>query len=215
MALDSSTLTKGQRTRARLLDAARELLDRDGFHDLKTTEVAPYAGLATGVFYIYFKDKPDLVLQLFDDVIERNVAHIFKGPHYDDPFEAVLAANSRYVELFAGGGGLNRAIGQIVDALPEARIRWQAANARIARRIARGLARVEGRAEPSELQVFAALALQAMLDAVLLQAFAYRDPALAELAEDPGRLARHLSVLWFRAAYGRDPDASPTKEQRR
>lgn len=197
--------TKGERTRARLLEAARELLERDGYHDLKVTEVAPRAGLAAGVFYIYFRDKADLVLQLFDDVIDRNIGHIFGGERVDDPFEAVLAANRRYVELFVTGGGLNRAVGQIVDALPQARERWQAANARVAERIARSMAKAEGRRSPTEFQRFAALALQAMLDTTLLQAFTYRDPAQADMADDPERLARHLSVLWFRAAYGRDP----------
>lgn len=204
--------TKGERTRARLLKSARELLEQDGYHDLKVTEVAPHAGLAAGVFYIYFRDKADLVLQLFDEVIERNIDHIFAGERLDDPFEAVLAANRRYVELFATGGGLNRAVGQIVDALPQARERWQAANARVAERIARAMSKAEGRRAPTEFQRFAALALQAMLDTTLLQAFTYRDPALSEMANDPERLARHLSVLWFRAAYGRDPTAAKPSE---
>lgn len=197
--------TKGERTRRKLIEAALALLSREGFYELKTTDVAKEANVAAGVFYIYFKDKEALVLALLDDLFAQNTDQIFDGPHIDDPFEAVLAANRRYVALFAQAGSMNRAIGQIVDALPAARSKWQAANARIARRVGAAMARRAGVAD-DDRHVFAALALQAMLDAVLLQAFVYDDPALDAMARDPERLARELSILWFRAAYGRDPE---------
>lgn len=205
LTISNSDLTKGERTRRKLIYAALTLLERVGYYDLKTTEVAREAGVAAGVFYIYFKDKDALVLALLDDLFARNTDRIFEGPHIDDPFEAVLATNLRYVRLFAEAGGMSRAIGQIVDALPEARSKWQAANAAIAQRIGAAIARRAG-AAASEHYVFAAIALQAMLDAVLLQAFVYKDAALADIAHDPDRLARELSVLWFRAAYGYDPE---------
>ena len=53
---------------------------------------------------------------------------------------------------------------------------------------------------------FAAMALQAMLDSILLQVFAYRDPGLAEYAADPDELARQISILWYRAEFGTDPE---------
>ena len=197
--------TKGERTRARLLDAAKSVLEREGYHDLKTTDVTSEAELSNGTFYIYFRDKADLVLTLFDEVIEDNIAHIFEGESEPDPFKAVLAANRRYVDLFATGQGLNRAIGQIVDSLPQARLRWQAANARIAKRIAKGIARHDGERQSDDWYEFAAFSLQALLDSILMQIFAYEDPALTGMAKDPDKLARRLSLLWFRAAYGCDP----------
>ena len=185
------------------------LLERDGYHDLKTTEVTRRAGVAAGVFYNYFKTKDELVLALLDELFEENAERIFDGPHVEDAFEAVLAANRRYVNLFAGASGLNRAVGQIVDALPLARQRWLDMNGRIAKRIAAGVARRAADAQPTVDPIFAAVALQAMLDAVLLQAFVYKDPSLADMARNPERLAHELSVLWFRASYGRHPE---TKE---
>ncbi|GAB5482615.1 MAG: hypothetical protein Pars92KO_23720 [Parasphingorhabdus sp.] len=197
--------TKGERTRARLLEAAKVLLERYGYHDLKVTDVPKEAGVAAGVFYTYFKNKEELVLQLFDDVLARNIELIFTDERASNPFEAVLSANRRYVELFATGKGLNRAVGQIVDSLPEARTSWQRANWRVAEWIAKGIARHSGKGVPDETDEFAALALQAMLDSILMQTYAYRDPALAKMAKEPERLAYELSVLWYRAAYGREP----------
>lgn len=199
--------TKGERTRRRLLDAALKVIERDGFHGLKVTDVAREAGVASGVFYIYFKDKNALALDVLDEVMAGMFAKVFISPRADDPFSAILEANTRYVELFAGGGGLNRALGQVVDALPEARERWHKVNAGIAHRIAADIARRAPNSAPHKgARVFAALALQAMLDTVLLQAFAYEFTELADLRERPERLAQALSILWFRALYGSDPD---------
>lgn len=200
--------TKAERTRRRLLDAALTLLEHHGYHDLKVTDVAKTAGVAAGVFYIYFKDKNALVLDLLDELSEANVEAVFGGPRADDPFEAVLAANRAYVHRFVGGGGLNRALAQIVDALPEARQRWQVVNARVAQRIAAGIARRAPDSTAHEsARVFAALALQAMLDTVLLQTFAYQFPDLADLRGDPERLAQAISILWYRALFGTSPRA--------
>jgi DNA-binding PucR family transcriptional regulator len=146
------------------------------------------------------------VLALLDDISEANMAEVYAGSREADAFDAILAANRRYVARFAGGGGLNRALAQIVDALPEARVRWQAVNARVARRISAGIAKRAPDSAPHEdARVFAALALQAMLDTVLLQAFAYEFPELERLRADPERLSQMLSVLWYRALYGRSP----------
>ena len=202
---DDAGLTKGERTRRRLMDAALALLGEVGFHDLKTTEIARHAGVAAGVFYTYFADKNEIVLALMDEMIARNTDIVLGAPHEDDHFKAVLSANRAYIALFVKGRGLNRAIGQIVDTLPDARIAWQKANAEIAQRIAR---RMERRLGPGPHDVdlfFGALALQAMLDSVLLQTYAYRDPALADFAGDPDALAMQLSVLWYRAVYGASP----------
>lgn len=197
--------TKGERTRRRLMDAALALLSETGFHDLKTTEIARTAGVAAGVFYTYFTDKNEIVLALIDEMIARNTDIVLGAPHEDDHFQAVLSANRSYIALFADGRGLNRAIGQIVDTLPEARAAWQKANADIAKRIAKRMERRLGPGPHDADLFFGALALQAMLDSILLQTYAYRDPALASYADDPDALAMQLSVLWYRAVYGASP----------
>jgi AcrR family transcriptional regulator len=202
---EGASSTKGERTRRRLMDSALELLAEVGFHDLKTTEIARHASMAAGVFYTYFSDKNEIVLALMDEMIARNTAIVLNAPHEDDHYQAVLSANRAYVSLFANGRGLNRAIGQIVDALPEARAAWQKANADIAGKIAARMRRRLGEGPHAVDPFFGALALQAMLDSILLQTYSYRDPALAAFRDDPERLAAQLSLLWFRAVYGTDP----------
>jgi AcrR family transcriptional regulator len=204
---ESDALTKGERTRRRLMDAALSLLAKTGFHDLKTTEVAREAGVAAGVFYTYFKDKNEIVLALFDEMLEANTEALLNQSQQGSAFLTLLASNRAYIQFFVDGGGLNRAIGQIVDTLPAARTAWQKANARFATKIAERIIRQQSdRSSRSVDPFFAAMALQAMLDSILLQIFAYRDPGLAEYAADPDELARQISILWYRAEFGCDPE---------
>lgn len=205
---DSDALTKGERTRRRLMDAALTLLSTVGFHELKTTEITREAGVAAGVFYTYFKDKNEIVLAIFDAIIEANTEALLAQAPQDTAFATLLASNRAYIQFFVDGGGLNRAIGQIVDTLPEARHSWQKANARFARTIAERIIRQQSAGAAAIDPFFAAMALQAMLDSILLQVFAYSDPGLAEYAADPDELARQISILWYRAEFGSDPEAA-------
>jgi len=190
------------------MDAALTLLARGGFHDLKTTEVAREAGVAAGVFYTYFKDKDEIVLAIFDAMLEANTESLLAQAQQDTAFKTLLASNRAYIQIFVNGGGLNRAIGQIVDTLPEARQSWQKANARFAATIAERIIRQQSGRGAKIDPFFAAMALQAMLDSILLQVFAYRDPGLAEYAADPDELARQISILWYRAEFGCDPEVA-------
>jgi AcrR family transcriptional regulator len=47
-------------TRKRLLAAATDLFASDGFHGVTSARIAAAAGVATGTFYLHFKDKREL-----------------------------------------------------------------------------------------------------------------------------------------------------------
>jgi AcrR family transcriptional regulator len=51
---------RGQRTRERLLVAAREIFERDGIVNARVTDIAERAGVAYGSFYTYFESKEDV-----------------------------------------------------------------------------------------------------------------------------------------------------------
>ncbi|MFN3592073.1 MAG: TetR/AcrR family transcriptional regulator [Thermaurantiacus sp.] len=199
-------LTKGERTRLQLMASGRLLMEKHGYHGLKVTEVAREAGLSAGVFYIYFKDKDALALAIFGQLVEEAVATIFGSPAPADPFEAILDANRRYIGLILDGGGLMRAIMQMLDQLPEARRLWFEMNGRVARRVAAALERREPDAiAGAEARLFTAHVAQAMIDTILMNLVSYRNPDLTSVADDRERLVQATSVLWFRLLYGRSP----------
>jgi AcrR family transcriptional regulator len=201
-------LTKGKRTEQLLKAAALDLLAQHGYHDLKVTDVARHAGLSAGVFYIYFKSKDDLVGVVFDELIETGVQSIFGEPASHDPFEAILQANRRYVSLMYDRGGLTRAMFQILDQLPLAREKWRLSNSRVAHKIAVAMERRSpGMMGSQNARVFTALAAQAMLDSMILNALAFDDPDTQDISGDPERFVQALSILWYRILYGQSPPA--------
>lgn len=205
--------TKGQRTERQLKDAALEILSEDGYHDLKVTEVAKRAGLSAGVFYIYFKSKDELVSAIFDEWISEGVKDIFREPSSSDPFEAILDANRRYVALLYQRGGLVRALFQILDQLPTARAKWRQSNSAVARKIASAMERRTPDAVAGEsARIFSALAAQAMLDTMLVNALAFDDPDTQDVASNPERFAQALSILWYKLLYGQSPPADKCSE---
>src|SRR5213080_952075 len=60
-------------TRARLLDAAKRVFARRGFHGGSLEEIAREAGATTGAIYSNFADKEDLFLALFEEHVESQV----------------------------------------------------------------------------------------------------------------------------------------------
>ena len=54
----------------RILDAALDVFARKGFHEAKISEIARAAGVADGTIYLYFKNKDDLLISLFEAKLE-------------------------------------------------------------------------------------------------------------------------------------------------
>lgn len=61
---DVETLTKGERTRLRLLEAAERVFGEEGYHAASVTRIAREAEVANGTFYLYFPSKTDLFCEL-------------------------------------------------------------------------------------------------------------------------------------------------------
>jgi TetR/AcrR family transcriptional regulator, ethionamide resistance regulator len=200
--------TKGTRTRRALLDATRRLLERDGFHALKVSEIAPEAGLSPGIFYTYFEDKNQISLEIFREVVAEDEATIYAQSGPTDPFDAVLQHMRLYVQQMLNEGALPKALQQMLDALPEARAIWHEYSARIARRIASGLEkRAPGAVADEAARIIYAHAAQAMSDTMLINIKSYKHADYEPIAGDTERISQVLSVIWFRMLYGKTPPA--------
>lgn len=60
----------GTDKRERILDGALKAFARKGFYNTKVSEIAAEAGVADGTIYLYFKNKDDLLISLFEDRME-------------------------------------------------------------------------------------------------------------------------------------------------
>ena len=64
---DSSRKDKRQR----ILNAAIKVFAKNGFYATRVSEIAKAAGVADGTIYLYFKNKDDVLISLFDDGLRR------------------------------------------------------------------------------------------------------------------------------------------------
>ncbi|HYG56550.1 MAG TPA: TetR/AcrR family transcriptional regulator [Symbiobacteriaceae bacterium] len=57
--------TKGGDKYAAILDAAQAVIAKQGYQGAQISRIAAEAGVAAGTVYLYFKNKPDLLIRLF------------------------------------------------------------------------------------------------------------------------------------------------------
>jgi len=59
---------RGEATRRAILDAAEEVIGRQGFNDASITEITRSASVASGTFYLYFRSKEEVFEELVIDM---------------------------------------------------------------------------------------------------------------------------------------------------
>ena len=74
--LDPEVLTKGERTRQRILDIAYDSIVHKGFAATSIEELVEAAGITKSGFFYHFRDKNDLARQLLDRFISEDNALI-------------------------------------------------------------------------------------------------------------------------------------------
>jgi AcrR family transcriptional regulator len=155
-------------TRARLLDAARQVFERDGFLTARISDIAATAGLSQGSFYHYFDSKEQVFREVAEAQERRLTAAPDQGsdaPRDDSPRGVIGRANRRYLERYRDAADLMGVIEQVSRYDPQvsrARISTQQHFAERAERSIRRLQR-EGLADKKVDAAFAADALGAMV----------------------------------------------------
>lgn len=107
---------KGVRTRARLIEAAKQVFERDGFLDARIVDIAETAQLAPGTFYHYFDSKEQIFREVALSQEERLTAPAEDGSEEAPgrtPVERIRAANRRYLERYRDEAALMGVIEQV------------------------------------------------------------------------------------------------------
>ncbi len=108
---------KGKIARAKLKTAALEVMERVGYHRMRITDVTAQAGVASGLFYHYFKDLKSLTLDVLQDFVSHSLHldDIEKDVPKGDWYERMLAHNRLVVLAYAERPGIMRALLQLAD----------------------------------------------------------------------------------------------------
>jgi len=85
--------------RDRILKAAIKVFAKNGFYATRVSEIAKAAGVADGTIYLYFKNKDDVLITIFEDGINRLLVILREVAESDEPFEKRI---TRIIELQLG-----------------------------------------------------------------------------------------------------------------
>lgn len=89
-----------QLLRQEILDAARELLVRDGYDALSMRKVAERIDYSPTAIYLHFKDKQELVFSLCDETFARLVKQLETlEREYPDPLVRLRKGLERYIQF--------------------------------------------------------------------------------------------------------------------
>src|SRR5687768_7633800 len=76
--------------RTLITDAAVEVFAERGFHQARVSDIARRAGVADGTIYLYFKNKEDLLLSIFEEKMDFLLGGLREAlSDTDDPIERI------------------------------------------------------------------------------------------------------------------------------
>ena len=113
---------KGIETRARLVAAAKEVFEQDGFLDARISDIAEKAGLSHGSFYHYFESKEEVFREVAAEVEQRlhePMDSVILAQSSARPAERISAAIRLHLESYRDEARIMRVIEQVSRFDPE------------------------------------------------------------------------------------------------
>lgn len=196
---------RAQRSREQIKSAARVVLNSKGFRNLRVQDVTERAGVASGLFYRYFRDLGDVVGQVcaafFDELIERTQALT----DFSDAYDWIYDNHRIVVSLFAKNPGILACLFGIAGHYPEFDAIWKR-NAHVWNlQVAKFLQTTAGFAPRSAERM--SFVLGAMTEGVVYQELIRHTEDLAQLGRRPEDIAEVIAVMWYRTIFLRNPPA--------
>lgn len=188
---------RGEKTRRKLIDAARKVFERDGYFEANVEGIVAEAGVARGSFYTYFPAKIDVFRVVVSEVGERiDLAVSATGDgRTGDPVAALSAANARYVEVYRQHAVIYGLIEQVATIDPDVHAFRLGRRRRDVLRIAGLICRWQRRGV-ADLEIdpeTVAAALVSMTSNFCYWWFVGADP------QEPAQAVQTLNDLWVRA----------------
>jgi AcrR family transcriptional regulator len=169
--------TKGDVTKQELMSAASKVFDKNGFINAIITDISREAGKSTGTFYIYFKNKSEVLKALvdqFDSELLKNVALIERDSLEDLPNPLLWKERIRSIwQVYSTHRAIFFALAQAAAVSPE----FHAAERRLRQRAFEDFQHLIKTQQAKGLcqdldPAVTAIALEAMLDGFLYECLA-------------------------------------------
>lgn len=86
---------RSKQTKEKIVQAAILLFEERGYERTTSNDIATEAGVSVGSFYVYFTDKRQLLLSIFDRLADELYKNIFDGLKAEHLFDAELRPRIR------------------------------------------------------------------------------------------------------------------------
>src|ERR1044071_5493088 len=83
---------RSKQTKKKIIQAAIQLFQDRGYEKTTSNDIAAEAGVSVGSFYVYFTDKRQLLLTIFDRLADELFKNIFDGMRPEHLFDSDLRA---------------------------------------------------------------------------------------------------------------------------
>jgi AcrR family transcriptional regulator len=194
---------KGQRTRKKILDAARRVFSSSGYVGMRMTDVATAAELSLGALYRYFEQKDDLFLSVVEDIHEELYAVSragYTGSFKKEPYQTLYTSNLGYMQHYYENREVMRAF--IEATMVDARYRdmWWYMRERHIKPVVAALARDHGITEVRGVNT--KKVVEALASTTEQSAFVWFAQAqLCSEVTDVETAAKTITNIWYSALF--------------
>lgn len=110
---------RSKQTKEKIVQAAILLFEERGYEKTTSNDIATEAGVSVGSFYVYFTDKRQLLLSIFDRLADELYKNIFDGLKAEHLFDSDLRPRIRHAVANTIAdkqkhSGLHRVISELV-----------------------------------------------------------------------------------------------------
>lgn len=183
--------------------AVRDVLNEKGYRNIRIQDVTGRAGVASGLFYHYFRDLREVVAEVSSDFFDELVAAAESLEDYEDPYDWIFENHRNVVERFARNPGILACLFGLAGDYEEFDRIWKK-NAHIWNlQVADFLQQTTDFEKDNAREV--AFMLGAMTEGVIYQALIRRTEDLAEFSQRPEDIAEAIAVMWYRMIFLCDP----------
>jgi AcrR family transcriptional regulator len=190
---------KGVQTRARLLDAAKQVFEERGFLEARISDIAERAGVSHGAFYHYFDSKEQVfreVATALDERLSEPMDQIIFAPSAGGPRDRLVEGIRRHLESYRDEARIMGVIEQVARYDEEVFAVRAAAGARHRHQIADSIRRLQARRR-ADLTIDPEIAAAAL--GSMVERFAEMWLAQGQLEADLDAAATTLGTLFVNA----------------
>ena len=199
---------KGQKARAKLKTAALAVMEEVGYHRMRTTDVTVSAGVASGLFYHYFKDLKSLTREVLEDFVAASlrVEDIEKDVSKGDWYGRMFAHNRLVVQAYAERPGIMRCLLQLADEDEDFSLLLRKNFIRQLRWLTQQMPRLFSQADMSEHQsMMVVYTLAGTGETILRDYYVNQEAVLVGSELDVDQMTELITVMFYRGLFLENP----------